>query len=82
MLGKFHRDPNELMPDGSTPLIYAVRNGQAKMVEVLLRHHAKLEITDADGNTPQKWAIKRGDPVIMQLIDTASRSAPESPEKR
>ena len=68
MLNRFGRDPDERMPDGSTPLIYSVRHGNLDMVKILLRYGAKLDAIDKSGQTALDWAIKNKNEEILSTL--------------
>lgn len=41
---------------GKTALHYAAENGDAELVALLIQHHARVTVTDANGNTPEMLA--------------------------
>lgn len=41
---------------GKTVLHYAAENGDAELVALLIQHHARVTVTDANGNTPEMLA--------------------------
>ena len=81
LLARYGRDPNERMPDGSTPLIYSVRHGYVDMVKLLLRHGAKLDAIDNSGQTAMDWARKNKNDEMLSIL-THYESNGEPGEKR
>lgn len=67
---------NGLTPDvqepiaGRTPLIYATRNRNKAMVNLLLEHEPRLGITDSLGNTALGYAKKHEYPEIRRMLET------------
>lgn len=41
---------------GKTALHYAAENGDAELVALLIQHHARVTVTDANGNSPEMLA--------------------------
>ena len=87
MLDRFKRDPNEKMPDGSTPLIYAVRNGRLQIVELLLRYHANNDAKDRAGRTACDWAREQKNHELVALLcrdgpDQTRMEQSSPPDKR
>lgn len=50
-------DVNALLPDGSTPLIDAVKHDNPALVEYLLKAGAQTSVGDKNGKSPVQWAI-------------------------
>jgi len=62
------------MTSGKTPLEFAVENGfretgQAAVVELLISHGARIDITDEIGRTLLVYALTNGAPVVKALLD-------------
>jgi ankyrin repeat protein len=57
---------NGQSPNGTTPLIAAVKNGQSDAVFELLELGADLSLTDADGLDAVAWAKKMGHALIIE----------------
>ena len=54
----------------STPLAWAARTGQKRMVEFLLRRGAPVSLPDdPPWATPRAWAEKRGHDAIVRILD-------------
>ncbi|HEV3409802.1 MAG TPA: ankyrin repeat domain-containing protein, partial [Chthoniobacterales bacterium] len=54
---------------GSTPLAWAAKFGQIKMVKLLLRHGAPKRLPDdPEWATPLAWATRRGHHEIARLL--------------
>jgi ankyrin repeat protein len=64
---------------GPTPLIMAATTGSEATIRLLLRAGADLNAKDALGNTPLKWARRRGETSIVRLLDKADARPPETP---
>jgi len=61
---------NRRFPDGLFPLYYAVRNGDSKMIDILLAAEADLEQRDKDGETVLLYAAaKREEHVVVNLVN-------------
>jgi Ankyrin repeats (3 copies) len=59
----------------STPLGHAAHNGQARMVEFLLRRGARPSLPDDPAwATPLAWATRRGNHEIVELLTEFERS--------
>jgi hypothetical protein len=56
------------MFDGSTPLMIACYFAHVRVVEMLLRAGASLSIYDRHGRNALDWAKKRGDNLIVALV--------------
>jgi ankyrin repeat protein len=55
--------------DHWTPLFYAVELGRADLVTELLKHGAKLSVTDARGKPPLFYALQQGRQDIVDLLE-------------
>ncbi|KAM0196841.1 hypothetical protein ACHAPI_005722 [Fusarium lateritium] len=53
---------------GYTPLIIAVRKGNAKLVQKLLRLGAKTESEDGHGWTAMRWAAQLGYRMVIEIL--------------
>jgi ankyrin repeat protein len=62
-------------PDGSTPLQWAVYNGDAAEVKRLLRAGADVREANAYGATPMQLAAETGDVAILKLLLEAGADA-------
>jgi ankyrin repeat protein len=66
---KNHADVNAALPDGATPLAWAVYLDEADVVDSLLSAGAKVNTADQYGETPLTLACATGDfPIIQKLI--------------
>lgn len=54
---------------GFTPLHIAILNGQAKIVELLLQHGARIDLKDATGKTPFEIVPLRNETEIAKVIE-------------
>ena len=65
------------MHDGSTPLMIACYMQHVRVVELLLRAGASLHALDKRGRSALDWAKKRGDALIIALVqeELAARGA-------
>jgi len=62
---------------GRTPLMYAVRRGDAELVQAFLDKGARLDLKNKDGDTALSLARKEGLEYIAQLLErSAGRNAP------
>jgi ankyrin repeat protein len=68
-------DPNAAEVDGTTALHWAVRNGDATLVDRLLRAGAKGHRANRYGVTPLPLACEQGDPAIVERLLKAGASA-------
>lgn len=60
---------NELDLHQRTPLLKAARhNSNSKILELLLKHHAKPDIADEEGNTPLHFAAQRGTKDLAKFL--------------
>lgn len=70
--------------DLNTPLHHAVIGGSAQAVVVLLQHGARLDIENANGDTPRSLAQKLGNNVMASLlvqVDQSDRRSPTHPRQ-
>lgn len=63
-------DPNKLFPDheNNIPLLAAVSSGSQATVELLLKHGAKVNLHDSDGNTALSLAAIHNNEAIIKLL--------------
>ena len=54
-----------------TPLFYAVYDKRSDLVALLLKHQAKVDVTDIQGASPLYWAKKRHSPEIVKQLKDA-----------
>jgi len=73
-------NPNQTGPDGSTPLLWAVHNGDADLVKRLLKAGAKAKAANGFGATPMSEAAERADAEIIALLLAAGADV-ESPNR-
>ena len=67
---------NRRFSDGLFPLWYAVRNGDAKMIEIFLNAGADLEAKNKDGETVLLYACsKREEHVVILLLNKGANFA-------
>ena len=50
------------------PLLEAIKNNNLELVELLLKHGAKIDIADEEGNTPISLAYDLKQKIIIELI--------------
>ena len=67
-------DPNEVSARGSPPLAMAVCQRNAAMVELLLRHGARVDLPDRNDNVPLCYAAAFGWLEGVRLLLTAGAS--------
>ena len=61
---------NRRFPDGLFPLWYSVRNGDTKMIDMLLAAGADLEAKSKDGETVLLYAcLKREEQVVLTILE-------------
>jgi ankyrin repeat protein len=66
---------------GRTALLMATTTGREDVVKLLLDKGADPSATDRLGNTPLRWAKKRGDSGMVKLLEKAGGNEPHTPEK-
>lgn len=64
------QDLNEIFEEGIAPIHHAVYYEDEKMVELLLKHGADINLQDIEGNTPLMLAALRGSQAIVRLLLT------------
>jgi len=64
------KDPDPKDSTGRTPLFYAVENGNARVVELLLDYNVDLNSTCEKGWTPFSRAIEWGSVAVIQILLT------------
>ena len=73
---------NRRFSDGLFPLWYAVRNGNAKMIEMFLNAGADLEAKNKDGETVLLYACaKREEHVVIALLNKGANFAVTDKQK-
>jgi len=81
LLGMSGCDANQGDFAGITPLIWAVREGGPKAVELLLRHEAvDPDKQDDCGNTPLWWAARNGHKSIVERLLDRQDVSPDKPD--
>ncbi|MES2605229.1 MAG: ankyrin repeat domain-containing protein [Pseudomonadota bacterium] len=68
-------NPNSLMPDGSTPLSWAVESQDPQMVKLLLRAEASPDAADNAAVAPLMLACEHGNSEIVNLLLDAGAKA-------
>jgi ankyrin repeat protein len=66
---------------GRTALLMATTTGREDVVKLLLDKGADPSAKDQLGNTPLRWAKKRGDSSIVKLLEKAGGQEPPTPEE-
>ncbi len=62
-------DPNQLGPEGETPLMLVARTGNLDAIRVLLDHHADVNAKDKlRGTTALMWATEQSHPEAVKLL--------------
>ena len=61
-------DPNQLRPDGSTPLAWAVENQDVDAVRQLLKQGARVSGAGDPSVSPLIIACQYGDPAILEML--------------
>jgi ankyrin repeat protein len=62
-------DPNELGPEGETPLMLASRNGNPAAIQALLNYKADVNATDKlRGTTALMWATEQSHPEAVRIL--------------
>jgi uncharacterized protein len=72
MLLEADADPNARQERGFAPLHDAAANGNAALVELLLKHGARADAKADDGKTPGDMAAERGYREIAQKLRKAA----------
>lgn len=72
-----HADPNPPSRAQDSPLHIAARRGLAEMVEMLIRHGARVDAEDRSGRTPAEAAEQAGHRQIVALL-ARHRSIPRT----
>lgn len=68
-IAKFSKNINERSSEnGWTALMFAINNGSAKIVDVLIESGADVNIEDLNGLTPIKFARRTGNKEIVSLL--------------
>jgi ankyrin repeat protein len=67
---------NAQSPNGTTPLIAAVKNGHSETAFELIELGADLSIADSDGMTAVEWARKKGQPMLVKGLEELATKAP------
>jgi ankyrin repeat protein len=60
---------NGQSPNGTTPLMAAVKNGHAETAFELIELGADLSLADMDGITAIEWAKKKGQAILVQGLE-------------
>lgn len=68
-------DKNVRSHKGLTPLLYAVREENAKSVMTLLAHHVDIDEPDDRGRTPLLIAVQKGNQEIVRMLLNAGAKA-------
>jgi len=63
-----HPDPNARDRYGSTPLLYAVMQSQAEVVELCLANGGDLDVAEADGVTPSSL-LMHVTPAVAAIVE-------------
>jgi len=66
---------NRLLPDGSTPLSWAVETQDPQMVKLLLEARAKPDIATDPAALPLMLACEHGEPAVLNLLLDAGADA-------
>jgi DnaJ-domain-containing protein 1 len=68
-------DPNQIRGN-QVPLIIAVKNDDVKMVKLLIRHGADVNLTDSQGNSAMIYAKVRADAKMIEMLKNAGAKNP------
>lgn len=68
-------DPNQVRGN-QVPLIIAVKNDDVRMVRLLIRHGADVNLTDSQGNSAMIYAKVRADAKMIELLKNAGAKNP------
>jgi len=66
-------DPNVQQQGGYTPLMSAASHGELEIMEALIRHGAKINMTDNEGKTARKMAVENHQNAAIDLLDSSSQ---------
>jgi len=64
-------DPNLVAENGYTPLMYAAARGDTRMVELLLRNGANVNLVSRDGDTAIELALRIGSQECADVLKKA-----------
>ena len=64
-------DPNMIAESGYTPLMYAAARGDAKMVDLLIRNGANVNLVGKDGDTAIELALRTGAQECAEILKKA-----------
>jgi ankyrin repeat protein len=64
-------DPNMIAESGYTPLMYAAARGDAKMVDLLIRNGANVNMMGKDGDTATELALRTGSQECAEILKKA-----------
>ena len=64
-------DPNLVAENGYTPLMYAAARGDSKMVELLLRNGADVNMVSNEGDTAIELALRIGSQECADILKKA-----------
>ena len=66
-------DPNVQQQGGYTPLMSAASHGELEIMEALIRHGAKINLTDNEGKTARKMAVENHQKDAIELLDSSAQ---------
>lgn len=64
----FSANPNLRIYDGKTALHLAVKNGQRRVVQLLLESNSQIDAQDQYGNTPLMIAVEKGYQKVVRML--------------
>jgi len=67
------RDINLVNEEGNTPLLVAVKNNAANAAVLLLKRHARRDVTDSNGMTPVQIASQMGNQQMVSILSSVSQ---------